>query len=1478
MLHPTAGSGPRPAFLALLAVVFVLPQLRAQDETMPPKQDGMHAGEHAGVALAPRGKGIDYLRDVRPILTQHCYGCHGPDEEQRATDLRFDLKASAFGDLGDGLHAVTPGDLAKSEMIARLVTDDADLKMPPPDEKDPISAAELAILKKWVEEGASWRDHWAFQPIVKVEPPAAGEGWAQNPIDRFISARHAAEGLVPNDPADREALVRRVSFDLTGLPPTPEEIDAFIADQKPGAYRRVVDRLLASERYGERQAQEWLDAARYADTDGYQADRGRSAWKWREWVVKAFNANKPFDEFTVEQLAGDLLPEPTLAQKIATGFNRNHPTNSEAGSEPDEYRSQYVIDRANTAATTFLGLTMGCAQCHDHKFDPISQKEFFGFYAYFNQVKEGAGYGRRSGPRLRVPNPDQAPHIAALEAELKTLKSRLEDPDPVADAAQNAWEARIREHLGDDVAWSVSEPIGLLSRNGAVLRRLEDGSILATGEAPVRDTYELTFKPGKGKISAIRIEVLPHESLPLGGSGRSRKGEFILSGLKMRLSSLSDSTDPPLVFVAKADTSLNQERPEFPGDDASSPGSIGSAIVADDGKDANSGSRRFGGGWRIIGDERMKEHEAILVPLETLVLNDSSVLRLTIEQNRQPFKTQIGRFRVSFAEDESIRKVMLPAHGKIWSAVGPFPAEDAAKAHSTDFEPEKGIAKDKALDLKATFAKINPPKPPAKGKEGDAKAKSKSQAASAKATAAAKPGASSASGPKSKDAKPSGKSGLAPGAKKGSPTGVSTKALAKAAPAKKAKPQVSDDAKTAAAVSPKPPQDFLPGVGLFGPVSAQAAPPKKGRATKSKAPSGAKGVGKGKKGGGKAKSSPDAKPATAAAKPAGSASESRRRSRPPEKLAWKEHRSWRDGRRIELAADYDQSWYLSRKIESTRARTVTMRFDGPDGVKAWLNGELIFQVEPPKATSSDARRSSRGRSSGSSDDRKVRLGLREGENELVVKVTFRKRSARSRRGRSFGGGNFNPEMFGNLSDEEIKEYYARQGGGGAKGSFTFGFSPEGEDVLNHEVVRALRATSPVDLVAKRDGDEEEKKREAQHRKVIRKWFRENLDPVGRMLARERRRLEGEKRSLERRMPETLVMEELPKEKMRKTQVFVRGDYRQRADEVKAHIPEILPDMPAEAPANRLGLARWIVSPENPLTARVLVNRIWKQYFGVGFVRTAEDFGVRSETPTHPALLDWLARDLIENDWDLKRLHRMIVTSATYQQSAKISPEALEKDPENRLLARGPRQRLSAEMVRDAALSAGGLIVHEIGGPSVRPYQPEGLWSEISSGMRYRRDKSEKQYRRGLYVYWKRGAPYPSMVTFDAAKREVCTVDRAETTTPLQALVLLNDPAYVEAAKMLGQRLVELADKDDAEKLAFGYRLCTGRKADAPRIAVLKNLLDSQRKHFAAKAKDAEKLLAVGDAKVDTKKHGATELAAWTAVGSALLNLDASLHR
>ena len=1485
------------------------------------------ADESAASAAERPAERVDFVDDVRPILAQHCFVCHGPDEATREADLRLDLVEFVV-DPDDPFAPVVAGDPDGSELILRVF--DTDDPMPPVAHDDPLTEEQKQTLRRWVEQGAEWPTHWAFEaPTASPVPEVAHADWVRDPLDAFVLERIEEAGLTPTEEASREAWLRRVTLDLTGLPPTPDELDAFLADESDDAYETQVDRLLASERYGERMAQDWLDVARYADTSGFQFDTNRTIWKYRDWVIDAFNANKPYDEFVLEQLAGDLLPNPTVEQLVATGFNRNHPTDSDSPAEPDEYRTQYVLDRVHTTATAFMGLTMSCAQCHDHKYDPVSQEDFYSFYAFFNSVAERDIDFGSPRPLLRVPSEDQKPLYEDLLRRIDLLEARMEADDPLLDMAQDAWESKLVDLLGEPVEWDTIEPVGMLSHNGGRLRSKDDGSVEAFGPTPVEDVYDVVLAPGSRTVHALRLEVLPSEESG-GMSGRDRNGQFTLTTLEVRETNLNDSEDAATVYMATAQADLTQERDEFADEMTPQPGDLDGVIVypTDGDDDASGGSRRFRrGGWKFVGDALTEGHEAVLIPIEPLRLNESSVLKITLGQEGGT-RSAIARFRISVTDDERIRDQLLPFAPSLWSSIGPFPAESASAAFATEFELEDDIG-DEPLSRLAKYDQ-----PVVEEKKDDASEKggggfgggAKPQDAKAQD---AKPGGGAPG-----DAKPAPKAG-ADGAEAPAPAQGAPKPAVKVADTEQVAPlavevigvagadavavlvdtggvafadaEVAVDAVPAVDRGVKPGADSAkPGKGDGPEDGAKKDDAPKPGAPKLDTPDAEKDAPKNEEKKDEAKKDDDA-PAPAPQRP----------RRPARRLAWEEQRTWVDGRSAQLAEEKgSEAWYLVRTIEAVRPRVATLRLDGPDGVRVWLNGEEVFADAPSAAPAAPAGDGGEpadfdaddfdaddfdfaaffgdGGSNDDAGDRTVRLGFRAGTNELVVKVVYQappQREGRGGRGGAQSGG-------------QVISF----GGGSRRGqsqaaTLTFDVEPEGDDLVTHEIATALWRGGPLGALARKDraltspalpdedawnehtGDALAPKRigvpdalrttDAERERNMRRYYREEVSTIGRALVREKERLEGELRELEREMPETMVMAE--REVPRDTHVFMRGDWRKPDKQVSARVPTVLPPMSATLPRNRLGLAHWLVDGEHPLTARVAVNRTWQMFFGTGFVSTPDDFGIRGERPSHPELLDTLAVEFVDSGWDVKALHRRIVLSSTYRQSSKIDAEDLEADPDNRLLSRGPRQRLNAEMIRDNALAVSGLLVEELGGPSVRPYQAPGLWREVFGGARYRKDSGDKQYRRGLYVYWKRRAPYASMLTFDATKGETCTVVRPETNTPLQALVLLNNPVYVEAAKKFGERLLADAD-DDVERLKLGFRLCTSREATEKELAILTELLAAQRSAFEGEEEAAKEFLSIGDSKVDDERFDLTELAAWAAVANALLNLDATIHK
>ena len=1369
---------------------------------------------------------VDFASQVRPILAEHCFACHGPDEAVREAELRLDLEAEVLADRG-GYAAVVGGELEASELWMRVT--DVDDPMPPTEHGRMLDASELELLRRWIEAGAEWSQHWAFEAPQSAEAPDVGdESWPRAALDRFVLLRMQAAGLTPSPEAQRSALLRRASFDLTGLPPSPEELDEFLNDLRPEAYERAVERLLESPRFGERQAQEWLDLARFADTNGDGYDGTRDMSRWRAWVIDAFNENKPFDEFTLEQLAGDLLPNGTRDQELATGFLRLHTIFTKPGAEKDEYRHAYVVDRVNTTAEVWLGLTMGCAQCHDHKYDPVSQRDYYALYAFFNNASEGdVGSGRsNTWPTMVLPEEEEdAARIDELRAEATPLRDELEDDDAELDAQQIAWEEAALERLGPEVEWSPLDPVGMLALGGTEFERLEDGSILARGASPAEDTYHFVLRPGKIDITALRLEVLPHESMPEGGSGRSENGTFNLNELTVNLTSVLNGDGGQSVRFLRGEDDLGPDR-------------------SGDADEAVDGSERSG--WSIDEDEVGEPHSAIFLPAETLELNDKSILRVEFDQSfRRRYRNTLGRFRLSYTDDERLLRRRIPVLASGWHSLGPFPAKEMEEAHATEFEPEADIAG--GVDLSKRYTRIELEEEP-RGRGGRRGGGPGGGERAARPAGAEPPSRAEAGAPSGVEAGAAesgngagGPGGGGPG-KPGSDASGAPTAGQPATPSAGA-PAATPDGEGQPATPAEPPafdpENFDPENFDF----ANFDPTMFG---------GGGGGGRG------------------------------RGQRDDDKIGWEEQEDWRDGGSIRLSGN-ESAFYLRRSLDADQTRSLRLSYEGVLALKLWNGGELVHAREPaeipqrrrtPKLEPSAPEDEDDGGGFGRFFDREpdyewVDLVLAEGENELVLKITTGERG----------------------------------------GSVRFQLQPLGEDVLSYAAERALYARaaertaraaaeglsaapsgsdeglSPVALVDA-DAREEEStpsaavlRRDARMREWYRRWTSDD--------ARERYdhllRLEQELGRLEGPLPTSMVMDEM---RPRTTRVLLRGVWNQHGEEVTPDVPQSLPRMAEGAPRDRLGLAQWLIADDNPLTARVAVNRIWRQYFGSGLVTTTNDFGTRGALPSHPELLDWLATEFVSSGWDVKALHRQIVLSATYRQSAHIAPGALEQDAANTWLARAARERLSAEAIRDNALYVSGLLSEEVGSESVRPYIPDGLFESLSSGggggggfgnSRYRTDEGEQLYRRGLYVYWKRGLLYPSFAIFDAPTRQVCTSERLATNTPLQSLVLLNDVVFVEAARALGQRMLDEGGTEDAGRLALGFRLCTSRLPDERELGVLLRVLAEQRAHYAEDEEAATEFCGVGASELP-EGTDVKELAAFAAIGNLLLNLDATIHK
>jgi len=1034
-----------------------------------------------GAAAADR---VEFGRRILPLLARSCFDCHGPDEQARQAELRLDTEAGLRAALVSG--TIVAGEPAHSKLYNRLTTDDDNQRMPPVDSAKGLSGEEIELIRLWIEQGAHWEQHWSFVPPVATPMPAVeSDREIRNPIDRFVRSRFAQLGLRPSPPADRATLIRRVTLDLTGLPPTPEEVDAFVADPSCDAYEKVVDRLLASPHYGERMAIDWLDAARYADTHGYLFDTERAMWRWRDWVIEAFNQNLPFDQFTVQQLAGDLLPEATLDDQIATGFHRNHIINNEAGANPQEYLVENVLDRVNTTATVWLGLTLACCQCHDHKYDPFSQREYYELYAFFNTVPEAGldGLNSNAKPLVQAPTSLDRHKLAELQQSVAAAQQQVAALEEQVAAAQSAWERTFTT-----VSDSASE--GLAAH------------------------------------------------WPLDNSAEDRV----------------QATRPAVFEAAPA---------------AYATGILGHAAKLD------------GLAYLNAGD-RFNFADTDSFSLAAWVRPSTKEGRLTVLTRMQDAESLYRGYALQLVGG-------LPA----FFLVNSFPDRMIQVQGKTEVEPEQ----------------------------------------------------------------------------------------------------------------------------------------------------------------------------------------------------------WHH-----LAVTYDGSG---------KAAGVKLFVDGV----AQAPGIVIDQLAGP----------------------------------IKAEAPF-----------WIGNGHPGAKFKGLIDDVRLFDR-----------------------VVADDDIQRLPGLSIDSLIA----SEPARRTDEQARRIRERFLCHESSAAWREPYQALRALRDELQKRERTVPTVMVMQQ--EAQPRETRMLVRGAFDRPGDPVAAATPAVLPAWNEAWPKNRLGLAQWLVDPGHPLTARVAVNRLWQLHFGQGLVRTVEDFGIQGERPSHPELLDWLAVEFIRSGWDVKALQRRLVTSATYQQSSHVSAELRERDPDNRWLARGPRHRLPAELLRDQALFVSGLLVSTIGGPSVKPYQPEGLWREVAfdfsgaalTAQVYKQDAGHSLYRKSMYTFWKRTAPPPALLLFDAPDRERCVVRRERTNTPLQALVLMNDPTYIEAARQLAARVMTASDAEPtgAERISYAFRIATARQPEAREIAAMVELFQRQRDRFTADSQAAEALLAVGESS-QTDSLAKAELAAYTVVMSVILNLDETITK
>ena len=1026
---------------------------------------------------------LQYNRDIRPILSENCFACHGPDSAARQADLRLDQREAAV-DYG----AIAPGDVESSLLVERIVTEDPDAVMPPPASHKKLTAEQKDLLRRWVEQGAEYQPHWSFiAPTRPAVPEVSKKDWVRNPIDAFVLARLEKAGLTPAPEAERRELARRVSLDLTGLPPEPQLVESFVADQSPDAYEKLVDKLLASSRWGEHRGRYWLDAARYADTHGIHFDNYREMWSYRDWVINAFNRNMPFDQFTIEQLAGDLLPEGTLDQKIASGFNRCNITTNEGGAIAEEYLVNYTRDRTETTSAVWMGLTAGCAVCHDHKFDPLTQREFYELAAFFNNTTQAAMDGniKDTPPIVFVPKSEDRERWTALSKEVAETRGQAEARKQAATADFDKWLA-------------------------------EQSGTSPGGEAPKELLHlHLPLNEGKGKALQAKIDDQPREVVAT-GKGAWVEGHVAEKAYKIR-------------------------------------------------KDVN------------------------------VEVSDAG----------------------DFEKDQSFSY-------SLWINLPKNPMAAALVARMDDQHDFRG------WDIWV------------------------------------------------------------------------------------------EDRKVGTHIIHRWPDDALKVVS-----TNQLAPEK---------------------------------------------------------------------------------WHH-----------VLITYDGSSkaaGVKIYVDGQ-----PQPTAIAADSLKNT------------IRT---------TVPLKLGQRHTQSR--------------YNNVAIQDLRLY---------------------RKALSQVEVDQVRKSVRLNYLVAKPAD----KRSEADRSELFDWWLNGMDATFQQLQSKLAVLNQEDAAIRSRGTIAHVMQE--KAEAPVAFVLHRGEYDKRREQVQPTVPKFLPEMPSELPRNRLGFAQWLLRPDHPLTARVTVNRFWQELFGTGLVPTSGDFGVTGQMPSHPELLDWMAVEFRESGWDVKKFYRLLVTSTTYRQSSAVTPEKLAKDEKNSLLSRGPRFRMDAEMIRDYALAATGILVDKIGGPSVKPYQPDGVWEAVamigSNTRDYKRDTGENLYRRSMYTFWKRSAPPASMDIFNATARETCTVRRERTNTPLQALVTLNDEQFVEAARHLAQQALLTGGDSVQARLDFVARRLLARQLSAEELQVIEPNLKTLLDHYAAHAEDAKKLIQVGESKADPTLQP-VELAGWTMMVNELMNLDEVLNK
>lgn len=1052
--------------------------------------------EEVEASLPPE---IDFNFHIKPILSDRCFACHGPDNNKREAGLRLDIAEHALAALGDGKdrYAIVPGKPHKSTVYERMVSSDPKVMMPPPESNLSLSTSEIALITRWIEQGANYKPHWSFiKPKTPAVPSLEKKEWAKNEIDPFIHAKMLENGLEPSERANKETLIRRVSFDLTGLPPTVEEVDNFLKDDNPDAYLKLVDRLLESPHYGERMASEWLDVARYADSHGYQDDGMRNMWPWRDWVIRSFNENLPYDDFIVWQFAGDMLPNASKDQKLATGFNRNHPQSQEGGVIAEEYRVEYVADRTNTFGKAILGLSTECARCHDHKYDPISQKEYYQLYAFFNNVKETGQV-----PYMGEPSPTVILTDEEVEKKLSYVNERIHEMENALDPDQKKFQNGFKN-------WQAS------------------------------------------------LKSKPHHKVEVKG----RIGHYPLDApVKDQFKNLAEPSKPADMVVIQKDKEIQIVEGKF-----------GNAV------------KLVGDSYVDLGNEiaYFERNEPFTISLWYKALKDSL---------EGPIFSKTGGFANGFRGYE----LLVRKDGKLAGLMSHTWPANAIEVHSLDKIPI--------------------------------------------------------------------------------------------------------------------------------------------------------------------------------------------------------------GEWVHLAMVYDGS---SRAM----------------GLQLFLNGKQL---------------------------------------DLDIKTDHLKRSILS-----YGKDKLSTGHPGNLQIGKRGTNFAET----LDHSLVDEFSVFDRRLSALEIEVLYGASDPI-LSLSEKGSEED----------LLDFYLLNLNQDFQKGLNQLTQLRGEENALLSAQPEVMVMGE--RKEPRATFILDRGTYDAPTHEVFPGTPKAVMEFPNDLPRNRLGLAKWVIHKDNPLTARVAVNRYWQMIFGKGIVASSDDFGNQGDFPSHPELLDWLAVKFMESGWNLKELLKLMVTSNTYQQSSSLNDELKEIDPGNVWLARGPSYRMPAEMIRDNALAGSGLLVKEIGGRSVKPYQPKGLWKELATAnvREYVQDTGKNLYRRGLYTIWKRSSPPPSMINFDASDKYHCTVERQKTNTPLQALVLMNDPQYLEAARVLAEKMLTIGGNELQNQIRYGFRAMTSRSPDPVELKILEGLYLAELKDFSETPAAADSLLKVGEYNRNPNLPK-EKVAALSLVASTLINYDEAVYK